>query len=104
MLRYMKWLSISGVWMPISVLVVWGLISWCVVTISPTSGAGWGLSAIGLFLTFSFSHLLAVSSVTGIGLLIARQAPRPTFTLLSALVGGLVSAFVFSRLYFGVGS
>lgn len=90
--------------MPIFVLMMWGALSWCFIAISPTSGAGWGLSAIGLFLTFAFSHLLAVSSVAGFGLLMARQAPRPAFTLLSAVVGALVSVFVFSRIYFDVGS
>lgn len=104
MLRYLKWLSISGVWLPILVLVSWALITWCVAAIAPTSGAGWGLTAIGFFLTFALSHLLAISSATGIGLLIARQASKPAVTLVSAMAGGLISAFVFSRIYFGVGS
>ena len=104
MLRYLKWLSISGVWFPIFVLVSWTLITWGIAAIAPTSGAGWGLTAIGFFLTFALSHLLAISSVTGVGLLIARQASKPAVTLASAIVGGLISAFVFSRIYFSVGS
>lgn len=104
MLRYLKWLSIAGIWWPVLLLASWALVSYSVAVINPASGAGWGLVAIGYFLTFAFSHLLAISSATGIGLLIARQASRPGFTLASALTGGLISAFVFSRIYFGVGS
>lgn len=104
MLRYLKWLSIAGVWLPILVLAIWTLISWSVVAINPASDAGFGLSAIGFMLTFAFSHLLAISSATGIFLLIARKAERPFFTLASAVFGGLISAFVFSRIYFGAGS
>lgn len=104
MLRYLNWLSISGVWLPIIVLTFWALLSWNIVTISPTSGAGWGLSAVDLFLTFAFSHLIAIASAVGIGLLVGRQAPKPGLTLVSAVAGGLISAFIFSRIYFGVGS
>jgi hypothetical protein len=104
MLRYLKWLSIAGIWLPIFVLATWVLISWSVIAINPTSGGGWGLTVIGVFLTFAFSHLLAISSAIGFGLLITRQVEKPAFTLVSAVTGGLISAFVFSRIYFGVAS
>jgi len=104
MLCYLKWLSIAGVWLPVLVLAIWALISWSIIAINPASGAGLGLSAIGFMLAFASSHMLAISSATGIGLLIARKASRPTLTLTSAVFGGLISAFVLSRTYFGVDS
>src|SRR5471030_1048500 len=103
MLRYLKWLSIAGVWLPILVLAIWVLISWSVIAINPASDFGFGLSVIGFMLVFAFSHMLAISSVTGIGLLIAHKASRPILTLTSAVIGGIMSAFVFSRIYFGIG-
>lgn len=72
MLCYLRWISIVGVWLPIAVLAMWAGVSWGVGALVPD--AGWGLVVIGMFLTFAFSHALAVSSLVGIGLLITRQA------------------------------
>jgi hypothetical protein len=98
MLNYLKWLSIAGVWLPIAGLTAWAGISWVVGALAPE--AGWGVVVIGMVLTFGLSHALAVSSLIGVGLLLTRRAPSPAFTLLSVLVGGLVSALVLSRIYF----
>jgi hypothetical protein len=98
MLSYLKWLSVAGVWLPITKLAAWAGISWVVGALAPD--AGWGIVVIGMTLTFALSHALAVSSLIGAGLLLTRRAPSPAFTLLSVTVGGLVSALVLSRIYF----
>ena len=98
MLSYLKWLSVAGIWLPIAGLAAWAGISWVVSALAPD--AGWGIVVVGMVLTFGLSHALAVSSLVGIGLLLIRRAPSPAFTLLSAIVGGLVSALVLSRIYF----
>ena len=98
MLSYLKWLSIAGVWLPITGLAAWAWISWAVGALAPD--AGWGIVVIGMALTFGLSHALADSSLIGIGLLLTGRAPSPAFTLLSVTVGGLVSALVLSRIYF----
>jgi hypothetical protein len=100
MLRYLKWLSVAGVWIPIATLAVWAAVSWVVSALAP--GTGLGLVAIAMFLTFALSHALAISSLVGFGLLITRRASSPAFTLLSAIVGGVVSMFVLLRVYFDV--
>lgn len=102
MLRYLQWLSIAGVWLPVAILAGWGFVSWGLGWVSPE--AGWGLTVIGAVLVFAFSHALAISSVVGAGLLATRHASRPAFTFLSVIVGGLISAFVLSRIYFNAGA
>ena len=97
MLSYLKWLSIAGVWLPIAGLAAWAGISWVVGALAPE--AGWGVVVIGMVLTFGLSHALAVSSLIGTGLLLTRRAPSPAFTLLSVIVGGLVSILVLSPIY-----
>jgi len=92
MLSYLKWLSIAGVWLPITGLAAWAWISWAVGALAPD--AGWGIVVIGMALTFGLSHGLADSSLIGAGLLLTGRTPSPAFTLLSVTVGGLVSALV----------
>ena len=102
MLRYLKWVSVAGVWLPILVLALWAFV-WSGMTLIPTSGAGVGMIAIGLFLVFGLSHALAISSFIGVCLLVTRRTSRPTFTLVSAIIGGTISAFVLARVYFDIG-
>lgn len=98
MLNYLKWISISGVWGPVAILLAWGVFTFVVGTIRPQEG--YGLVVIGVMLTFALSHALAFSSVIALGLVVTRQASRPKWTLLSAIVGGLISALMLSRIYF----
>jgi hypothetical protein len=98
MLHYLKWLSIAGVWFPIATLAAWATLSWIVGALVPEEG--FGLVAVGMFLTFALSHALAISSLVGLGLLITRRASSPALTLLSAVVGAMVSVSVLLRVYF----
>ena len=100
MLRYFKWLSIAGVWVPLALLTGWAAISWIAEVVAPSSGMG--MVAIGMLLGFALSHGMAVSSFVGFGLVISRRATFPMFTMLSASLGGISSMFILLPVYFNV--
>ena len=100
MLRYLRWLSIAGVWLPTAALATWAVVTWIVGALAPE--AGYGLVVAGVFVTFALSHALLISSLVGTGLLLTRHALSPAFTLLSVAVGGVFSAFILLRVYFDV--
>jgi hypothetical protein len=100
MLRYLKWLSIAGVWIPLALLAAWGAISWMADIVAPSSGMGMVL--IDMLLGFALAHGMAVSSFVGFGLLISRRTTLPVFTMLSATLGAISSMFVLLPVYFNV--
>ena len=99
MLRYLRWLSISGVWGPLAILAGW----FAVTTFAPYS-AGWGLAVLEMLLVFASAHALAVSSLVGLCLLATGNSSRVAMTAVSAVVGSLGAALVLARIYFDVGA
>lgn len=98
MIKYLQWLCIFGVWGPLAAIAMW----FALTSLSASTG-GWGQAVLGMLLVGVSAHALAVSSLVGICLLAIGRSPRVLATLLSAVTGGLVSAFLLSRIYFGIG-
>jgi hypothetical protein len=103
MLRYLQWLAIAGVWLPLAVVAAWFALAWATSLVGGGSN-GWGLAAVGLLLSVAAAHALAVSSLVGVGLLVVRRTPRILLTAISALIGASLAFFVLGRLYLGIGA
>ena len=95
MIRYLQWLSITGVWGSLSVLAVW----LAVAALLPTS-AGWGLVVVGFMVVIAAAHAIAVSSLVGLFLLATKKTSRVATTTVSAVTGTVCAVLVLSRLYF----
>jgi hypothetical protein len=98
MIKYLQWLCIFGVWGPLAAIAMW----FALTSLSASTG-GWGQAVLGMLLVGVSAHALAVSSLVGICLLAIGRSPRVLATSLSAIIGGLVSALLLSRIYFGIG-
>lgn len=100
MLRYLKWLSIAGVWYPIALMAVWGLLGACAFAISPAGGGSFFV--LGIYLAFALCHALAVATLVAIGLWVTRQESITPFAMATAILGALISAPVLGWIYFSV--
>ena len=103
-LRYLQWLAVAGVWIPVIALALWFGVGVLIGTSAPSSIAteGWGLVVVGMLLAVVAAHALALSSIVGVSLLVLGKARRFSITLLSVVVGVALSGPVLARVYFNL--
>jgi len=99
MIKYLQWLSISGVWGSLAAIAVYFAL-----TVLLPSADGWGLAVLGTLLVAVLAHSLAVSALAGVCLLVSGKSTRVLATSVSSIIGGLVGGFILSRIYFGMGA
>src|SRR4051794_35975737 len=101
MLRYLQWLAVAGVWLPLAAVAAWFGLAWLASSVGLGASGGWGIAVGGMLLMVVAAHALAISSVVGLSLLVAQRAPRVAATALSSLVGGFIGALVLGSIYLG---
>jgi hypothetical protein len=104
MLRYLRWISISGVWIPILIAVFWLDGGELIFAISPRGSALENSASVFLFLGMLFipfisAHALLISSLIGLCLYLTDQAKNRGVTLISAFVGLSIGSFLLARIY-----
>lgn len=101
MLKYLQWLAVAGVWLPLLAVAAWFGFAWVASQVGPGLSNGWGMAIIGVFLLVAGAHAMAISSVVGVVLLVSQKAQRVVATAVSALLGGSVGALVLGNIYLG---